>query len=180
MASLKNGSKGPEVEQLQKDLNTLGFTIGVDGIFGEDTLSAVEQIQWMFGYTVDGIVGEGTQKLLAAQKTSGWNAGSREGLVSALKAQGKSDGQQVIGVDLKHTLKSGAKGADVAYLQRRLRALGFDAPLNGTFDDQTLSAVKQVQGAWGYDVDGIVGEATNKLINAQLGYGWTKGQPTKK
>lgn len=178
--ALKNGSKGPEVEQLQKDLNTLGFTIGVDGIFGEDTLSAVEQLQWMFGYTVDGVVGEGTQKLIAAQKTGGWNAGGREGLVSALKAQGKSDGQTVIGIDLKHTLKAGAKGADVAYLQRRLRALGFDAPLNGSFDDGTVSAVKALQTAWGYDVDGIVGPGTHKLINAQLGYGWSKGQPTSK
>lgn len=179
MANLKNGSKGPEVEQLQKDLNSLGFTIGVDGIFGEDTHSAVEQLQWMFGYTTDGIAGEGTQKLIAAQKGNGWNGGTREGLVAALKAQGKSDGNKVIGVDLKGVLKSGSKGADVAYLQRRLRALGFDAPLNASFDDQTISAVKELQSAWGYDTDGIVGPATNKLINAQLGYGWSKGQPTK-
>ncbi len=179
MANLKSGSKGPEVEQLQKDLNALGFTIGVDGIFGEDTNSAVEQLQWMFGYTVDGIAGEGTQKLIAQQKGHGWNGGTREGLVSALKAQGKSDGNKVVGIDLKHTLKAGAKGADVAYLQRRLRALGFDAPLNASFDDKTVAAVKELQTAWGYDVDGIVGAGTHGLINAQLGYGWSKGQPTK-
>lgn len=180
MATLKHGSKGPEVEQLQKDLNALGFTIGVDGIFGEDTLSGVEQLQWMFGYTVDGIVGEGTQKLIAAQKANGWNGGTREGLLSALKAQGKSDGNKVIGVELKHALKPGSKGADVAYLQRRLRALGFDAPLSGAFDDKTTAVVKELQTAWGYDVDGIVGNGTNALINAQLGYGWSKGQAAKK
>lgn len=180
MANLKNGSKGPEIEKLQNDLNALGFTIGVDGIFGKDTLSAVEQLQWMFGYTVDGIVGEGTEKLIAAQKAGGWKASEREGLVHALKAQGKSDGQTVIGIDLKHTLKAGAEGADVAYLQRRLRALGFDSSLSGSFDDKTLSAVKELQAAWGYDEDGIVGPGTHKLINAQLGYGWSKGQPTSK
>ncbi len=180
MTLMKNGSKGNDVELLQKDLNALGFTIGVDGIFGQDTLSAVEQLQWMFGYTVDGIVGDGTLKLIAAQKTGGWNAGTRDGLVHALKAQGKSDGATVVGIDLKHTLKSGAEGADVAYLQRRLRALGFDAPLNASFDDKTVSAVKELQAAWGYDVDGIVGPGTHKLINAQLGHGWSKGQPTSK
>jgi peptidoglycan hydrolase-like protein with peptidoglycan-binding domain len=177
--ALKNGSKGPEIEQLQKDLNTLGFTIGVDGIFAEDTLSAVEQLQWMFGYTVDGVVGEGTQKLIGAQKANGWNGGTREGLVAALRAQGKSEGNKVVGVALESNLKSGAKGADVAYLQRRLRALGFDAPLNASFDEQTLAAVKELQAAWGYDVDGIVGPGTHGLINAQLGYGWSKGQPTR-
>jgi|GEM_PF-900004 len=180
MSLLKTGSKGPEIEKLQTDLNALGFTIGVDGMFGKDTLSAVEQLQWMFGYTVDGLVGEGTLKLIATQKTGGWKADNRDGLVQALRAQGKSDGQAVIGVDLKRTLKAGAEGADVAYLQRRLRALGFDASLNGTFDDKTLSAVKELQAAWGYDQDGIVGAGTHKLINAQLGYGWSKGQPTAK
>lgn len=180
MATLKNGSKGPEVEQLQKDLNALGFTIGVDGIFGEDTNSAVEQLQWMFGYTVDGIVGEGTLKLIAAQKGNGWNGGTRDGLVAALKAQGKSDGNKVIGVEMKQALKAGSKGAAVAYLQRRLRALGFPAPLNAAFDDATTSAVKELQAAWGYDVDGIVGPGTHALINAQLGYGWSKGQEAKK
>ena len=180
MANLKIGSRGPEIENLQNDLNALGFTIGVDGIFGKDTLSAVQQLQWMFGYTVDGLVGEGTEKLIATQKTGAWKASTREGLVQALKAQGKSDGQAVAGIDLKHTLKAGAEGADVAYLQRRLRALGFEAPLNGTFDDQTLNAVKELQAAWGYDEDGIVGPGTHKLINAQLGYGWNKGQPTSK
>ena len=28
--------------------------------------------------------------------------------------------------------------------------------------------------------DGIVGPGTHKLINAQLGYGWSKGQATSK
>ena len=180
MSVLKTGSKGDAVEQLQKDLNALGFTIGVDGIFGPDTLSAVEQLQWMFGYTVDGIVGEGTLKLVAQQKTNGWNAGTRDGLVQALRAQGKTDGASLAGIELKHTLKAGATGSDVAYLQRRLRALGFEAPLNASFDPATVSAVKELQSAWGYDVDGIVGAGTHGLINAQLGYGWSKGQPTKK
>lgn len=180
MSLLKTGSKGPAIEQLQNDLNALGFTIGVDGIFGEDTLSAVEQLQWMFGYSVDGLVGEGTLKLIATQKAGGWNASTREGIVQALRAQGKSDGKALLGIDLKHTLKTGAEGADVAYLQRRLRALGYEAPLNGTFDAKTLGVVKELQADWGYDQDGIVGGGTHKLINAQLGYGWSKGQPTSK
>ena len=181
MALLKNGSNGDEVKQLQEDLNVLGFTIGADGIFGKNTLSAVEQLQWMFGYTVDGIVGDGTLGLVAAQKKNGWNASTREGIVEALRSQGKSTARGAMeGIALDRTLKSGVEGSDVAYLQRRLRALGFDAPLNATFDEKTEAAVKLLQSAWGYDEDGIVGSGTHGLINAQLGYGWSKDQPASK
>lgn len=181
MGLLQKGSKGDEVEALQKDLNALGFSVTVDGIFGANTLSGVEQLQWMFGYTVDGKVGDGTAKLIETQKQNGWKADAREGLVAALRAQGKqSDSGGLKGLDLSRTLKPGAEGADVAYLQRRLRALGFEAPLSGSFDDGTKAAVQELQTAWGYDVDGLVGPATHALINAQLGYGWSKGQSTNK
>ena len=175
MGLLKNGSKGDDVTKLQNDLNTLGFTIGTDGIFGPNTLSAVEQLQSMFGYTVDGIVGDGTQGLISAQIANGWNAGTRDGIVNALKAQGKiSKSGAVEGVELKRTLKSGVEGSDVAYTQRRIRALGFECPLTAKFDAGTEAAVKEVQTAFGYDVDGLVGPGTHQLLNAKLGYGWSK------
>ena len=176
MGLLKNGSKGDEVTQLQNDLNALGFTIGADGMFGPNTLSAVEQLQWMFGYTVDGLVGDGTLGLISAQKKNGWNAGTREGIVSALKAQGKTtDSGAVEGIELTRTLKAGVEGSDVAYTQRRVRALGFECPLTAKFDEGTEAAIKELQTTFGYDVDGMVGPATHKLINAKLGYGWAKG-----
>ena len=180
MALLKNGSKGDAVTQLQNDLNTLGFTIGADGMFGPNTLSAVEQLQWMFGYTVDGLVGDGTQGLISSQVKNGWNAGTRDGIINALKAQGKTtDKGAVEGIPLKRTLKAGVEGSDVAYTQRRIRALGFDCPLTATFDAGTEAAVKEVQTAFGYDVDGAVGPATHALINAKLGYGWSKDDAAK-
>lgn len=176
MSLLQRGSKGDDVEALQRDLNQLGFTIEVDGIFGADTLSGVEQLQWMFGYTVDGKVGDGTRGLIEAQKEHGWKVSSREGIVRALEAQGKrTDDGALQGAELARTLREGTKGSDVAYLQRRLRALGLDASLSAEFDAKTRAAVEQLQSAKGYDVDGVVGPATHRLINAQLGYGWTHG-----
>ena len=174
MSLLQRGSKGEDVEALQRDLNELGFTIEVDGIFGADTLSGVEQLQWMFGYDVDGKVGDGTRGLIESQKEHGWRADSREGIVRALEAQQKrSDDGALQGLELARTLREGAKGSDVAYMQRRLRALGLDAPLTAELDAKTRAAVEQLQSAKGYDVDGVVGPATHRLINAQLGYGWS-------
>lgn len=173
---LQKGSKGDDVTALQNDLNALGFTIGVDGMFGDDTLSAVEQLQFMFGYTVDGKVGDGTLGLIGRQKESGWSCTAEGGLEKALEAQGKkNESGSAKGADLPRTLKPGVEGNDVAFVQRKLRALGFDAPLNATYDDKTKDAVTALQSEFGYDVDGLVGPATNKLIDAKLGAGWKKG-----
>lgn len=71
---LKKGSSGPEVQALQETLKVLGYTVGVDGKFGDETDSAVRHLQKAFGYTVDGAVGEATQKLIAQQIGYGWKA----------------------------------------------------------------------------------------------------------
>jgi peptidoglycan hydrolase-like protein with peptidoglycan-binding domain len=67
---LKNGNKGPAVEELQQALEDLGFSLprfGADGMFGSETKSAVEAFQRGAGLTgrqVDGIVGPTTMRLL--------------------------------------------------------------------------------------------------------------------
>jgi predicted chitinase len=53
-------SRGPSVTTLQQQLNNLGATIAVDGIFGKGTRQAVSDYQKKKGLTVDGIVGPAT------------------------------------------------------------------------------------------------------------------------
>lgn len=55
------GSKGEDVEYLQRRLNGIGFgSLVVDGIFGVATEEAVKKFQKYYGLTVDGIVGSQT------------------------------------------------------------------------------------------------------------------------
>jgi len=89
MKLLKNGSRGDEVTTLQGKLNQLGFGLDADGIFGEATHKAVIDLQSMFGYTVDGLVGEGTMGLIDAQIGYGWNVTAEDAQAKALQAQGK-------------------------------------------------------------------------------------------
>ena len=60
-SNLKYGSRGQEVEDLQKYLASIQLYDGkVDGIFGNKTLQAVKQFQSSQGLTADGVVGSKT------------------------------------------------------------------------------------------------------------------------
>jgi peptidoglycan hydrolase-like protein with peptidoglycan-binding domain len=62
---LKKGSRGSEVQILQRKLTSLGYsTKGVDGIFGANTDQAVRQFQKARHLAVDGVVGPATKKAL--------------------------------------------------------------------------------------------------------------------
>jgi peptidoglycan hydrolase-like protein with peptidoglycan-binding domain len=73
---------------------------------------------------------------------------------------------------MSELLKKGSKGAAVVNLQQSLQRLGFTLEADGQFGDITHNVVVAVQAIFGYDIDGMVGPATAKLINQQLGYGW--------
>ncbi|MCA9606445.1 MAG: peptidoglycan-binding protein [Myxococcales bacterium] len=86
---LKMGDRGPKVRLLQEKLVKLGYEpIKVDGVFGPITRWAVLNLQAMFGYTVDGIVGRGTSRLVDTQVSYGWCVKNENAQLWALKAQG--------------------------------------------------------------------------------------------
>lgn len=172
-STLKRGSQGPEVSTLQQQLGQLGYALGADGAFGPKTHQTVEEFQAAFGYDVDGIVGAGTHGLIAKQIEYSWNVSEEGAIKRALEAQGKqTEKGSLAGADLKRTLKKGLNGGDVAYLQRRLGVLGFAASIDGDFGPGTEQAVRNLQEAFGYTTDGIVGSGTHTLVNAQIGHGY--------
>lgn len=65
--TLRKGSKGIRVKELQTILLSLGYDLGsagADGIFGSKTYQAVKDFQTEKGLKVDGIVGKATWKAL--------------------------------------------------------------------------------------------------------------------
>ena len=61
--TLRKGSKGPYVVELQNDLIQLGYSVGpsgADGIYGTNTEKAVKAFQKEHGLAVDGICGKNT------------------------------------------------------------------------------------------------------------------------
>ena len=67
--NLSYGSQGDEVKKLQEALNSQGYGLSADGIYGAKTQAAVRDYQSKNGLSVDGIAGVNTQGKLYA--TSG-------------------------------------------------------------------------------------------------------------
>jgi N-acetylmuramoyl-L-alanine amidase len=135
------GHVGPEVEDVQRRLEDLGFACpGEPGIFDEATRSAVRGFQQRRGLAADGWVGDDTWRAL---------------LGASLR----------LGDRLLYVTRPVMHGDDVQELQRRLTRLGFDAGYeDGLYGPQTFDAVREFQLNTGLDVDGIAGPATVDLL----------------
>jgi g-D-glutamyl-meso-diaminopimelate peptidase len=64
LVTLRRGSRGPQTELLQLALNRAGFAAGIDGVFGQNTYSALTRFQASRGLTADGIAGQRTWRAL--------------------------------------------------------------------------------------------------------------------
>lgn len=73
---------------------------------------------------------------------------------------------------MSEVLRKGSKGESVREVQEHLQQLGFSLEADGHFGDITHNVVIAVQVIFGYDVDGVVGPATHKLIVKQSELGW--------
>lgn len=98
---VSKGSSGDSVKDLQKILNQNGYSLAVDGVFGEKTLAAVKDYQKNNGLAVDGIVGSKTwSALTGAAKELFSNTGTGESATGGSTTGGSST------VELPNVLKN--------------------------------------------------------------------------
>ena len=92
------GTKGPDVETLQRYLNKLGSSLEVDGMFGNLTLAEVKAFQTKSGLVADGYVGKMTNAALydAAGGTDVVTTASLVNDIDAFKAGISADGKWII------------------------------------------------------------------------------------
>ena len=69
-STVQYGSQGSDVKELQKYLNSNGYSLQEDGVFGNNTKNAVLDYQKKNGLDVDGIVGENTWASLLGESSS--------------------------------------------------------------------------------------------------------------
>lgn len=139
---LRRDHAGKAVRDLQQRLAAAGY-VPVDdeaGSFGPATEAAVRAFQEARGIRVDGICGPETW---AALVESGFALGDR----------------------LLYQRSPNLRGDDVAELQHRLNALGFDAGReDGILGHQSAAAIREFQRNTGLSVDGILGPETLRSL----------------
>ncbi|MDR3289001.1 MAG: spore cortex-lytic enzyme [Peptococcaceae bacterium] len=102
---LGNGSRGPEVKELQSRLMQLGYVVGpLDGIFGPKTQQGVRLFQAEHGISVDGLAGTQTiqeLKRLTGESTTadGTDIGAKNSEVNLLArlVNGEARGEPYLG-----------------------------------------------------------------------------------
>lgn len=162
--TLRLGSRGTAVLQLQQTLNALGYdTNGADGKFGKGTEQAVKAYQQANGLTADGKAGV---KTLAQLYSGSSVSGSTSGTASS----------EIYTAKNPNTLQSGDSGSKVTQLQNALKLLGFyTGGVDGKFGSGTKKAVMQFQRVNGLTVDGLAGTQTQKLLYSQVDSGVSGG-----
>lgn len=166
--TLKPGSQGDEVTELQATLKLLGYYAGaVDGVYGSDTVTAVSQFQQAAGLPSDGIVGQATwNRLFPPTPAIPQSPTATSPAIQPTSAPiDSSVPKPFLSADTDPSslpiLRSGMQGASVTALQERLRTIGFfNGPVDGVFGTETEDAVKSAQRNFGLEADGIVGPST--------------------
>jgi N-acetylmuramoyl-L-alanine amidase len=150
---LRVGDRGSFVKEIQEDLIRAGFPLpkyGADGIFGEETESAVMAFQKRYGLYVDGLVGRETlAKLMEVVKSRLYH--------EEFPLPNK-------------ILKRGDEGEDVKMVQRALKHLNFDPKyIDGIYGKKTEDAVRRFQSMYAaLKHDGIYGPNTRKFMKMEL------------
>lgn len=153
---IREGDRGPAVEDVQRRLLTLGIDLGgtgVDGVFLGATLVAVRAFQRERGLPEDGEVGPLTWAALV-------------------------DATFTLGDRLLYLRRPYFHGADVLTLQGALNVLGFACgEHDGIFGAFTERAVRDFQANIGLPADGIAGSDTVRTV-ASLRHVWSDKAPT--
>lgn len=149
-AYVVKGNTYANVVAIQHRLNTLGYSVTADGVWGSGTKAAVKRFQAARGLTADGVVGASTARALS------------------------------LSLPISGGITKGKTTANVAAVQARLKTLGYyTGTVDGAWGNKTLSAVLKYQSNGGLTVDGKVGAGTTSRLGITLSTASRSGDISK-
>ena len=156
--TMRTGSSGYQVAELQEALKKLGYYSGsVNGTYDAATFAAVKKFQENNRLTVDGVAGE---KVLAALNAILSPTQAPEMFVGAATAT-----PAPITADNVVVLRRGTRGVAVTRLQERLVSLGYySITPDGIYDADDIAAVRDFQLKNGLTADGVAGLETQLCL----------------
>lgn len=164
VATLRQGSQGEQVKEVQRRLKQWGYYNGsVDGVFGAATRAAVVAFQKKNGLKADGIVGNATFQALgikenggSAMQTGGMNGFSSSEiylLAKTIHAEGRGEpytGQVAIGAVILNRVKDKAFPntiSGVVYQKHAFTAVS-DGQINLTPNETAMKAARDAINGW--------------------------------
>ncbi len=168
--TLRNGSSGQKVRELQQRLKDLEYYKGsVDGDFGDATETALRDFQRQNGLSVDGVAGKNT--LTKLQSSSARRASSSATARPTATKKAYATSRPTPKTYTPSTpgkygyVQLGSSGAAVTRLQNRLKELGyFHGTVNGICGEDTRAAIEAFQKRNGEWVDGVAGPDTQERL----------------
>ncbi|NLD51729.1 MAG: hypothetical protein GX650_02430 [Clostridiales bacterium] len=153
---LSYGDRGTDVEKLQRALQIKKFYAGVvDGGYGNQTKTAVENYQRKNGLTVNGKADYATIKKLFG----------KVGETTAAQDPSMNGITRISQIAVPNTTKKGDSGKHVKALQQALKLKGFyKAGIDSSYGDKTVEAVTAFQKKNGLSADGVAGNSTIRKL----------------
>ena len=147
--TLRAGSHGAAVKELQRELKAAGLSVSVDGQYGPATVTAVKRFQRAANLKLTGVADAATQLRLRQSLNGKVVRGS-----SGAYGYGSSTRSGHLGDRIP--LRKGMSGHDVKILQDFLRRDHIRTSVDGQFGSGTLRSVRQWERGNSRPVDNVV------------------------
>jgi peptidoglycan hydrolase-like protein with peptidoglycan-binding domain len=147
--TLRSGSHGAAVKELQRELKAAGLKVTVDGQYGPATVTAVTRFQRAANLKLTGIADALTQKRLRQSLGGKVTRGSSGAYGYGSRTRSSHLGDRI-------PLRRGMSGHDVKILQDFLRRDHIRTSVDGQFGTGTLRSVRRWERTNQRSVDGVV------------------------
>jgi peptidoglycan hydrolase-like protein with peptidoglycan-binding domain len=147
--TLRSGSHGAAVKELQRELKAAGISVSADGQYGPATVTAVKRFQRAANLKLTGVADDGTQRRLRQSIGGKSIRGSSGAYGYGSRALSSHLGDRI-------PLRRGMSGHDVKILQDFLRRDHINTSVDGQFGTGTVRSVRRWERSSQRTVDGVV------------------------
>jgi peptidoglycan hydrolase-like protein with peptidoglycan-binding domain len=159
--TLRSGSQGPAVKELQSELKAAGLKVTVDGQYGPATVTAVSRFQRAANLKLTGVADAVTQQHLRQSLGGKVAAGSSGAYGYGSRTRSGHLGDRI-------PLRPGMSGHDVKILQDFLRRDHIHTSVDGQFGSGTLRSVKSWERASARPIDDVVDAGDIATLREQV------------
>ena len=174
-ATMRVGSTGSLVGELQQTLKTLGYYKGeITDVYDTNTKNAVVAFQKKNGLKSDGLAGAETRKLIDSPEALPADATPTPEVTPE-----PTPTAAPVWVIPKSKVENGSEGEDAKNVQTRLKDLGYyRGKVDGKFGRASVNALKSFQTNNGLKPDGIAGKSTYEKLYSADAIPFTVETPT--